>query len=175
MDSYLEQLQRVLAVSLADISEEELGWHSPEKWCAGEVLEHLYLTYTWNLKGFGRVIQAGKPLATLPTLWQRCQVVVAIDFGYLPEGRKAPARTQPRGLSAKTVRNGIILKIAELDEIITHCEQQWGLRRKLLDHPILGPLNAGQWRKFHLVHGLHHVGQIQRLRQAQASMKETAK
>ena len=167
MNSHLQQLQKALAGALADMSDEELSWHPPEKWCAGEVLEHLYLSYTGTLKGFERVIEAGKPLATLPTLWQRCQVLVAIDFGYLPEGRKAPANTQPRGLSAETVRNGIIPKIAELDEIITRCEQRWGWRRKLLDHPILGPLDAAQWRKFHLVHGLHHVRQIQRLRQAQ--------
>jgi hypothetical protein len=35
-----------------------------------------------------------------------------------------------------------------------------------LDHPILGPLTGGQWRKFHLVHGLHHVKQIRRLRES---------
>jgi len=166
MNLHLEKLQQVLAASLADTSEEELRWHPPEKWCAGEVLEHLYLTYTGTLKGFERVIQAGKPLATLPTMRQRCRVLVAVDFGYLPEGRKAAANMEPRGLPAETVRTGIIPKIAEMDEIITHCEQQWGSRRKLLDHPILGPLTAAQWRKFHLVHGLHHVRQIERLRQA---------
>jgi hypothetical protein len=166
MNLHLEKLQQVLAASLADTSEEELRWHPPEKWCAGEVLEHLYLTYTGTLKGFERVIQAGKPLATLPTMRQRCRVLVAVDFGYLPEGRKAPANMEPRGLPAETVRTGIIPKIAEMDEIITHCEQQWGSRTKLLDHPILGPLTAAQWRKFHLVHGLHHVRQIERLRQA---------
>ena len=167
MNSHLDQLQQSLEAALADFSREKLNWHPPQKWSASEVLEHLYLTYTWNLEGFGRVIEEKKPLATYPTLWQRCQVIVAIDFGYLPEGRKAPAKTRPRGLSAETVRHGIIPKIAELDQVITHCEQQWGLRRNLLDHPILGPLNAGQWRKFHLVHGLHHVRQIDRLRRAQ--------
>jgi hypothetical protein len=34
----------------------------------------------------------------------------------------------------------------------------------LLDHPILGPLTAAQWMKFHRVHGMHHVKQMQRLR-----------
>jgi hypothetical protein len=168
MNSHLEQLQKALAGATADVFEEELNWHPPGKWCAAEVLEHLYLSYTWNLKGFGRVIEAGKPLATPSTLWQRCQVLVAIDFGYLPEGRKAPAKTLPRGLLAEIVRTGIVPKIAELDEIVAHCEQRWGLRRKLLDHPILGPLSADQWRKFHLVHGLHHLRQIQRLQEALA-------
>src|SRR5260370_9278641 len=100
MNSHLQQLQKALAGALADMSDEESSWHPPEKWCAGEVLEHLYLSYTGTLKGFERVIEAGKPLATLPTLWQRCQVLVAIDFCYLPEGRKAPATTQRQGLAA---------------------------------------------------------------------------
>ncbi|HEY3972851.1 MAG TPA: DUF1569 domain-containing protein [Candidatus Sulfotelmatobacter sp.] len=50
--------------------------------------------------------------------------------------------------------------------MIARCEKQQGRSRKLLDHPILGPLTGNQWRKFHLVHGLHHVKQIRRLRQA---------
>jgi hypothetical protein len=52
-----------------------------------------------------------------------------------------------------------------MDSIIARCEEQLGSRCKLLDHPILGPLTASQWRKFHLVHGLHHVKQLRRLRE----------
>ena len=164
MNSHLEQLQQALEAAIAGMTDAEMNWHPPEKWCAAEVLEHLYLTYTGTLKGFERVIQAGKPLASVPTLAQRCRSFLVLDFGYLPRGRTAPSNTRPRGLPAETVRAGIISKIAELDEIIARCER-WGLRSKLLDHPILGPLNAGQWRRFHLIHGLHHVRQIQRLRQ----------
>jgi hypothetical protein len=36
----------------------------------------------------------------------------------------------------------------------------------LLDHPILGPLNATQWRKLHLVHGRHHLKQLLHLRES---------
>jgi hypothetical protein len=57
-------------------------------------------------------------------------------------------------------------KIAEMDEMVTRCEEKLGARSKLLDHPMLGPLTAAQWRKFHLVHGLHHVKQIRRLRRS---------
>jgi hypothetical protein len=35
----------------------------------------------------------------------------------------------------------------------------------VLDHLILGPLTAAQWRKFHWIHGRHHVKQILRLRE----------
>ena len=57
------------------------------------------------------------------------------------------------------------LRIAEMDDMIARCEEKFGSSSKLLDHPILGPLTGAEWRKFHLVHGLHHVKQIRRLRQ----------
>jgi len=171
MNSHLEQLQQALAAAIDGMNEAEMNWHPPGKWCAAEVLEHLYLTYTGTVKGFERVMQAGRPLTSVPTLAQRGRSLLVLGFGYLPRGRTAPANTRPRGLAVETVRNGIIPKITELDEIIAGCERRWGPRDKLLDHPILGPLNARQWRKFHLIHGLLHVQQIQRLRQEREAPK----
>jgi hypothetical protein len=52
-----------------------------------------------------------------------------------------------------------------MDEVIGQCEARFGKRTRVLDHPVLGPLTARQWRKFHWVHGRHHVKQIQKLRQ----------
>ena len=86
-----------------------------------------------------------------------------LDFGYLPPGREAPAFARPRGLPREKVLAEIGAKIAEMDDMISLCEMKLG-RKKLLDHPILGPLTGVQWRKFHLVHGLHHLKQIRRLR-----------
>ena len=53
-----------------------------------------------------------------------------------------------------------------MDKLIAQCEAQYGARNKVLDHPILGPLTARQWRKFHWVHGRHHMKQISRLRRS---------
>jgi hypothetical protein len=52
-----------------------------------------------------------------------------------------------------------------MDEAIAQCESRFGKQNRLLDHPILGPLTGRQWRKFHWVHGHHHLKQIQGLRQ----------
>ncbi len=164
MDSHLQKLQKEIASAVAGLSAEQLGGHPPGKWCAAEVLEHLYLTYTGTVKGFERVAAAGKPLATAQSWRQRGQTLVVVGFGYLPFGREAPPVARPRGVPADKVLAEIGPKIAEMDEIMTRCEQKMGAQSKLLDHPILGPLTASQWRKFHLVHGLHHVKQIQRLR-----------
>jgi hypothetical protein len=164
MDSRLERLRQALAGAVAGMSNQQLGWHPPGKWCAAEVLEHLYLTYTGTIKGFQRLLEAGKPLAARTTLAQRWRVLVVVGLRYLPNGRKAPPVAEPRGLLREKVQAEVGAKIAAMDEIIEQCETRFGRRTKLLDHPILGPLTAAQWRTFHLVHGLHHEKQIQRLR-----------
>jgi hypothetical protein len=163
VDPHLRQLQDALESAVSGLSAEQLSWHPPGKWCAAEVLEHLYLTYTGTVKGFERVADAGKPLVTGSTFRQRGRTLIVVGFGYLPSGREAPPVARPRGVPLEKVSAEIGPKIAEMDDVIRKCEDKLGTRRKLLDHPILGPLTGPQWRKFHLVHGLHHVKQIRRL------------
>jgi hypothetical protein len=164
VDPHLQRLQEEIAAAVAGLSEEQLIRHPPGKWCAAEVLEHLYLTYTGTVKGFERVAEAGKPLATTQTWTQRGRTLIVVALGYLPSGREAPPVARPRGLLPEKVLAEIGPKIAEMDGNIARCEEKFGSRLKLLDHPILGPLTGAQWKKFHLVHGLHHVKQIKRLR-----------
>lgn len=165
MDPHLQRLQKEIATAVAGLTPEQLRQHRPGKWCTAEILEHLYLTYTGTLKGFERVVEAGKPLATTQTWQQRGQTLVVVAFGYLPSGREAPAVARPRGLAPEKVLAEIGPKILEMDDNLARCEEKFESRRKLLDHPILGPLTATQWRKFHLLHGLHHVKQIHSLRE----------
>jgi len=165
MDSRLDKLKQSLESAVEGMSSEQLGWHLPGKWCAAEVLEHLCLSYTGTIRGFGKVITGGKPLATKASLAHRVLTFVVVGLGHMPAGRKAPATAQPRGLPAEQVRNGIGEKLVAMDAIIAQCEARFGRRVKLLDHPILGPLTATQWRKFHLVHGWHHQKQLLRLRE----------
>jgi DinB superfamily len=164
VDPRLEKLQQEIAAAIDGMSAEELSRHPPGKWCTAEVLEHLYLTYTGTLKGFERVANAGNPLAATQTWKQRGRTLIVVGFGHMPSGREAPPVSRPRGLPSEKVLAEIGAKIGEMDESIARCEQSFGTSRKLLDHPILGPLTGAQWRKFHLVHGMHHVKQIRRLR-----------
>ena len=164
MDSLLEELKQALESAVEGMSNEQMSWHPADKWCAAEVLEHLYLTYTGTVKGFERVLEAGKPLAARASMRQRLRTLVVLGFNHLPEGRKAPKQTVPQGLPVEKVRGEVGLKIAAMDAIGAQCEARFGCG-KVLDHPILGPLTAAQWRKFHLIHGRHHVKQIDRLRE----------
>jgi hypothetical protein len=165
MDSRLEKLKQELSTAVEGMSSEQMRWHPDGKWCAGEVLEHLYLTYTGTIKGFEKVMAGGKPLVTRPSLTHRLRGAVVFGFSRLPSGREAPPNTRPKGLATETIRNEIGEKIVAMDTIMTQCEARFGHDTKLLDHPVLGPLTASQWRKFHLVHGRHHRKQLLRLRE----------
>jgi hypothetical protein len=165
MDSRLDALKQSLESAVEGMSSEQLSWHLPGKWCAAEVLEHLYLTYVGTTKGLEKVITRGTPLATRPSMAQRVLTLVVVGLGYIPAGREAPAMVQPRGLLVEQVRREIWEKLAAMDAIIAQCEARFGRHVKLLDHPILGALTAAQWRALHLVHGRHHQKQLLRLRE----------
>lgn len=165
MNLRLEKLKENLESAVGGMSSDQLSWHPPGKWCAAEVLEHLYLTYTGTIQGFERVLRNGKPLATRASMAQRVLTFVVVGLGHMPAGRKAPAIVLPKGLPAEKVRNEIGAKIVAMDAIIAQCEARFGRQVKVLDHPILGPLSATQFRKLHLVHGRHHLKQLLRLRE----------
>jgi Protein of unknown function (DUF1569) len=165
VDLRLVELKQSLQSAVEGMSIEQWSWHPPGKWCAAEVLEHLYLSYTGTIQGFERVMTSGKPLASRASMAQRLLTLVVVGLGHMPAGRKAPAVAQPKGLPPDKVRNEIGEKISAMDAIIAQCEARFGRRVHVLDHPILGPLTATQWRKLHLMHGRHHQKQLLRLRE----------
>jgi hypothetical protein len=171
VDSRLEKLKQSLESAVEGMSAEQLRWHPAGKWCAAEVLEHLYLTYTGTIRGLEKVIAGGKPLATRASLVHRMLTFVVVGLGHMPAGRKAPRVALPRGLPAEQVRNELGAKLVAMDAIIAQCEARFGRKVKLLDHPILGPLTATQWRTLHVVHGRHHLQQLVRLRERTTSQR----
>jgi hypothetical protein len=164
MHPLFEQLKQSLDSSIGGMSAEEFNWHPANKWCAAQILEHLYLSYTGTIKGFQKMLEAGKPPVIRGSLRARFRAWFVFSFNFLPSGREAPASTRPKGLPAEEVRDGYSEKIAALDAIVEQAEQSFGRATPLLDHPFLGPLTGAQWRKFHLLHGVHHQKQILRLR-----------
>jgi len=150
MDFYLQRLQNAISSVTEGMSPQMLSCHPrPGKWSAAEVLEHLYLTYTSTIRGFEKCLEAGKPLARIPTFMDRMRTTVVVKLGYMPEGRQAPPYSVPRGLPCEKVKAEVAEKIAAMDSVITQAEQKFGKECRLIDHPIIGPLQAYEWRKFH--------------------------
>lgn len=163
MRPLLQQLKVDLEAAVAGMSSDQMRRCVPGKWCAGEVLEHLYLTYTGTIKGLERALAEGRPLATRASLKQRFATLVVVGYGHMPAGRKTPAVAAPRGLDTEDVRARFGDALDTMDALLARCEDRFGRGVKVLDHPILGPLSARQWRRFHDVHGRHHLGQLLRL------------
>jgi hypothetical protein len=164
MDTKLAELQATIAAAIRDMTDEEFARHSAGKWSAAEILEHLNLTYVGTIKNFDRCLALGKPRASLDRSRARWRRLVITRLGYFPPGRKSPERAQPRGTPVLQIKSEVLENIVRMEHLIAECEACFGSRKPVADHPILGPLTATEWRKFHLVHGKHHVKQILRLR-----------
>lgn len=164
MHPTLDQLRTALANATRDMSAAEWILHSPGKWNSGEILEHLNRTYLGTIKGCERCLASGKPIASGDRAEKRWQRLLSVAIGYIPPGRKSPERALPRGADPERTAGEIFENIARMDKAINDCASQFGSGTPLMDHPALGPLTAGEWRKFHLAHGKHHARQIVRLR-----------
>ena len=164
MGLHLQQLREEIALAIGGMSDEQLSRSRNGKWSAAEILEHLSLTYAGSVTGFHKCLEAGRPLAAAPNTKQRIAQFVVIDFGHLPKGRLSPTFAVPSGNDRAKVASEIFSEINRTEDAIAQCETRFGRTRRLVDHPALGPLTGDQWRKFHLVHGRHHMKQIRRLR-----------
>lgn len=145
---------------------EELTCHprGTGKWSACEILEHLNLTYLGTIKNLERCLAAGKPGGTSDRGKKRWQRLVVLRLGIFPPGRKSPERVLPRGAPLHEVMDQIQVNLSRMDAVITECETRFLEGQPIAEHPIIGPLTAWEWRRFHSVHGRHHVKQIWRLR-----------
>ena len=163
MHPKVEATWKMIEQATAGMSAEDLSRHPEGKWCAAEIVEHLLITYTSTTKGLRKVLAAGKPLATRPTLKNRVFQFAVLDAEYFPKGRKAPEATLPKGLDPAQVVRVVSQMLPDMDAAITECERKYG-KVRIADHPVLGPLTAVQWRTFHFVHARHHMKQVERLK-----------
>ena len=160
MSPELEFVRREAAHATGNASADALSHASEGKWSPVQVLEHLMLTYTATTKGLLRAMEAGRPLRAERTMRHRLKSVYVLGFGRFPAGMEAPKHTVPRdGLVSEPLRHFNDALVA-MDASLTDSERRFGHRTRVLVHPVLGPLTAQQWRRFHLVHGRHHFKQI---------------
>ncbi len=148
----------------AGMTEEQLAAAPPGKWSPAQILEHLSLTYASSVKVMERALAEGRPQAGAATVRQRLSAAVVVGLGYIPSGRQAPEFSKPRGMAAGEVLPALEKHLLRMDEKISECEQRFGSSVRVGNHPVLGPLTCGGWRKFHNLHARHHMKQIQRLR-----------
>jgi hypothetical protein len=162
----LDPLRTTIAEAIHGMTLDDLARHPKGKWCAAEILDHLNLTYIGTAKNLERCLRSGQTVASSDRRTKRWRRLVVTRLGIFPPGRKSPDRVLPRGIPPQQVTAEVLQNLARMEEIIRACEARFGTTKPIADHPVLGPLTVAEWRKFHLVHGMHHARQILRLRQS---------
>jgi hypothetical protein len=164
--SRLSDLRDQLAKAIDGMTAEDLARHPEGKWSSAEILDHLNQTYRGTVKNFEHCLATGKSGANIDRNVKRWQRRVVMWLGYIPSGLKSPERALPRGTPIGQLTTEIFENIARMENLIVTCDAQYGRGKSIAEHPILGPLTATEWRKFHCVHGTHHARQIIRLKNA---------
>jgi hypothetical protein len=54
------------------------------------------------------------------------------------------------------------LEVDQMDSLLDRSRERFGIQR-VASHYLLGPLRADQWRRFHVIHMRHHLGQLRRI------------
>ena|SRR5437868_7003977 len=164
MDKTLGELKRALERAINGLTADDLTRHREGHWSVLQVLDHLNLTYLGTIKNFEKCLAMGSRSDgdRISKCWRRITVV---NLGYFPPRRKSPQAVYPRDLPPQTVAEEVFQNLERMDRIIAESETRFNRHELVATHPILGPLTGAEWRKFHLVHGKHHVKQILRLRE----------
>ena len=131
-----------------------------DKWNSLQLLEHLMLSYTATTKGLLRTIESGKPEPSNRNLQHRIRSLYVLGLGRFPNGVESPKHIVPRGNMGDEPLRRFNDALVAMDATLCDAEKRFGPGTRLLNHPILGPLTAQQWRRFHHVHGRHHLRQI---------------
>lgn len=148
------------------MSAEDFQRHPEGKWSSAEILDHLNLTYRGTIKNLERCLASGKPGASPDRSSNRRRRRGIIWLGFFPPGHKSPEHVLPRGTPISQLTTEIFESIDRMDDVIRECDARFGAGKPIAAHPILGPMNSSEWRKFHLVHGKHHARQILRLKRS---------
>jgi hypothetical protein len=173
MNSTLHQLQRGIATSLHSLDATQTQLHpplQPHKWSIQQIIEHLLLTYSGTETAISARLAKRTPTRARPTLTHRVFQFAVTRCEYFPTGRAAPPMVTPQlntcPLSGEDLTQATARHLADLDLLFNEAETLFGPASQCASHTALGPLNIGQWRKFQLVHGEHHLKQIAAIRKA---------
>ncbi|MHB1021024.1 MAG: DUF1569 domain-containing protein [Acidobacteriaceae bacterium] len=167
----LSVLQEEIKATLYGLDDRMTQMHPrkrPESWSIQQILQHLMLTYELSSRAFADRIAKGSPTARSITLKEKLIQKTVLDWGYLPNGRKAPEAVLPQKLtlppmSGEQLAQETDRRLREMDQFGTLVESKFGPGR-CVSHMILGPMSVSQWRTFHVVHGRLHLKQVARLR-----------
>lgn len=138
-------------------------------WGIQETVEHLVLSYRVSAKEMeARLLKGRVSRHQRRTPVQWVLQLMVLSFGHMPQGVPTMEETTPVAGSMPAMDGDDLLALLRkeldaMDEVLNRCRRQYGMER-VATHPILGPMRVDQWRRFHVVHMLHHLEQLLRVK-----------
>jgi hypothetical protein len=169
MHAVLEQVVSQIAGELRGLDAEAARLHPnglDYKWSAQQVVEHLVLGYRQTSSALATRLSKGRLSRNhRRTYLQWSLQLMILSFGALPRGVPALDETMPAPgrfarMDGRELGDLLRQEIDAMDTLFDSCRRKFGMERVAV-HPWLGPLRVDQWRRFHVVHGVHHVTQLQ--------------
>jgi hypothetical protein len=157
MDAWLERLQREIAAATAGLKDTD--WHRAPQghWNCAQIVEHLGRSYGTTAKMMELALAAGQPPERrAPKFKETIARVLIVNLGIFPRGVKAPAMVVPSGNDGPEALAHAMESLKRMDKALADAEERWG-SGSVGAHFRLGPMTAAEWRKFHFVHGRHHI------------------
>ncbi len=168
MHAVLERVVSQIADEVSGLDAETAQRHPygvPYHWSAQQVIEHLVLGYRLTSDALEIRLEKGHaPRKQQRTKLQWLLQMMILSFGALPRGAPAPDETTPisgkfAAMDGRRLVECLREELERLDSLLDRCRRKFGMER-VATHPLLGSLRVDQWRRFHAIHGLHHVAQL---------------
>jgi DinB superfamily len=161
MEAWLDRLRGEIEETTQGL--DAAGWsRAPQgRWNTAQILEHLGHSYGATAKMLELSLAAGvRPEVRAAKISDRLKQFLVVTLGVFPSGRKAPAFITPHDDAGPETLGRTLSGLERMKVALAKAEERWGSRDPVGTHFVLGPMNPGQWRKFHYLHGHHHVRQM---------------
>lgn len=174
MNAMMQDLEAKLtcAVRGLDITQTQIALS--HKWNIQQIVEHLNLSYASTEALIQTRLAKGRPTQAKPAIAQHCKRLLVAGVGYFPHGLTAPEAVTPPETSNPMSGEEVGLRFSErlrtMDCVLAEASSLFGETKPVASHLFLGPLSIAQWRRFHVIHGLHHLKQIDALRQSAGNL-----
>jgi DinB superfamily len=169
MHAVLERVVCQIESELSGLNAETAQLHPKDLaylWSAQQVIEHLVLGYRVTSVALESRLKKGRLSRNRKnrTWLQWSLQLMILTFGSWPKGLPAPDETTPVPedfglLTGRQLADLLRNEIGLMDALLDQCRRKFGMER-ISHHPLLGPLRVDQWRRYHVVHGHHHLEQL---------------
>ena len=168
MHAVLERVVLQISNDIRNLDADTAQQHPGDRthdWSAQQVVEHLILSYRTTSHLLESRLKKGRPSRNQERTWLQCFLqVMILSLGKLPRGVPTLDETRPESgefavMNGEQLATMLGAEMQLMDAVLKRCRHKFGMERVAI-HPWLGPLRVDQWRRFHVVHALHHVEQL---------------